>query len=82
MARIDVIQKEGTDQGMSKRGFSNVEAIMPKIQAQVAERTKTTNFNIDLSTAENCLIRPELVEIYKKAIQDGLSSSVGPAEKF
>lgn len=72
---------KGTEYGMSKRGFSNVEAIMPKIRAQVAERTKTTNFNIDLSTAENCLIRPEVMEIYKKAIQEGLSSSVSLTEK-
>jgi hypothetical protein len=76
MGGIEVTQKDGAEHGMSKRGFANVESIMPKINAQVAERMKTHNFNIDLSTAENCLIRPEVVEIYKKAINDGLSATV------
>ncbi|KAH8703005.1 pyridoxal phosphate-dependent transferase [Phaeosphaeriaceae sp. PMI808] len=75
MGETNMRNNEGGEQGMSKRGFSNVEAIMPRIDAQVAERTKTKNFNIDLSTAENCLIREEVIDIYKKAIQEGLNSS-------
>jgi hypothetical protein len=76
MGGIEVTRTEGAEHGMSKRGFSNVESIMPKINAQVAERMKTKNSNIDLSTAENCLIRPEVVEVYKKSIHEGLSSNV------
>jgi spore cortex formation protein SpoVR/YcgB (stage V sporulation) len=81
MEQIKTTRKEEVKQCMSRRGYSNVEAIMPKISAQVAERTKKINFHIDLSTAENCLIRPEIVQIYKTAIQEDLCSSVRLAEK-
>ena len=61
---------------LSKRGLSNIETIMPKISGQVAERKRHDNPNIDLSTAENWLLRPELTEICKQAIQDGLTARV------
>jgi hypothetical protein len=64
------------DAGMSSRGWSNVSAIMPKIQGAVAEREKRDNPNIDLSTAENWLIRPELIELCKKAISTYLVAQV------
>ncbi|KAF3396055.1 1-aminocyclopropane-1-carboxylate synthase 6 [Penicillium rolfsii] len=48
-----------------------VEAVMPRIQDTVAERTRLNNPNIDLSTAENCLIRKELIEMYQESIQRG-----------
>ncbi|KAF2795571.1 1-aminocyclopropane-1-carboxylate synthase [Melanomma pulvis-pyrius CBS 109.77] len=57
-----------SDHGLSKRGWSNVEAIMPKIKGAVEQRKISNNTNIDLSTAENWLIRPELIEICKEAI--------------
>lgn len=62
--------------GLSARSWANVEAIMPKIQGQVEQRKIKNNTNIDLSTAENHLIRPELMEICKDAISKSLSSSV------
>ena len=62
---------------MSKRGFANIESIMPRINDQVTERQKVKNHNIDLSSAENWLIRPELVEICKDAIQKDLTAKVG-----
>lgn len=57
--------------GLSARSTEVVEAIMPRIQDTVAERTRQDNPNIDLSTAENCLIRRELIEIYQESIQRG-----------
>jgi len=63
---------------MSKRGFLNVQAILPKISAQVAERTKIHDLKIDLSTSENCLLRPELMAIYQKAINENLETKVHP----
>ncbi len=61
---------------LSKRRFSNIKAIMPKISGQVDERKKVNNPNIDLSTAENWLLRPELIELCKQAIQDGFTAKV------
>ena len=65
-----------TSDAMSARGWSNVSAIMPKISAQVAERSRPDNPNIDLATAENWLIRNEIIEICKEAIQIGLHPKV------
>ena len=61
---------------MSKRAFSNIETLMPKISDRVAERKRDNNPNTDLSIAENWLLRPELTEICKQAIQDGLTARV------
>ena len=58
--------------GLSTRGLSNVSAIMPKITAAVTERTEGAH--IDLSSAENWLLRPELISICKDAIASKLSA--------
>jgi gliotoxin/aspirochlorine biosynthesis aminotransferase len=60
------------DMGLSRRGAGNVDAILPRISAAVAERAKKCNPNIDLGTSENWLIRRELIELTKLAINDGL----------
>jgi len=62
--------------GLSPRGAGNVDAILEKINAAVKERANKTNSNIDLGTSENWLIRDELIEIYKLAIQNNLASKV------
>ena len=62
--------------GWSKRGWSNVEAIMPKIKGAVEERKIKTNTNIDLSTAENWLIRSELIDMCKDSIAQQLEPRV------
>jgi hypothetical protein len=61
---------------LSERGYSNVEAIMPKIKDAVDQRKLKTNTNIDLSTAENWLIRPELTELCKTSIAENLAEIV------
>ena len=45
---------------------------MPKITAAAAERSRLDSPNIDLSSAENWLIRAELIEICKEAITERL----------
>lgn len=60
----------------SERGWSNVANIMPKINAAMEERTRQNNTNIDLSTAENWLIRPELIDLCKDAISTRLEARV------
>ena len=67
---------EAEKAGISQRGWSNVAMIMPKIRGAVAERANKTSSNIDLSTAENWLIREEVLEICRTAIQDNLKPKV------
>ncbi|ORY14660.1 1-aminocyclopropane-1-carboxylate synthase 7 [Clohesyomyces aquaticus] len=57
----------------SQRGWSNIKAIMPKIKGAIEERKSKETSNIDLSTAENWLIREELKEICKDAIVGSLT---------
>jgi len=68
------------DARLSKRGFGNVEAIWPRISKAAAERDeiKTGTPVIDLSTSENWLIRKEIIELYKKAVQDSFGQDVSP----
>ena len=66
------------EHNLSNRGWSNVEAIMPRIQGAVAERMVKNNSNIDLSTAENWLIRSELIEICKDGIDKELNPKACP----
>lgn len=63
--------------GMSRRGWANIEVIMPKIKHGVEQRTAPHNDMIDLSTAENWLIRSELIEICKSSITQELVPQVG-----
>lgn len=62
--------------GMSERGWSNVAGIMPQISAAVKERQRRGSPNIDLATAENWLLRPELIELCKDAIYQKLDAKV------
>ena len=64
----------GAPGGLSKRAWANVEDIMPKIAAAVQERVKVDNPSIDLSTAENWLIRDEVVAMCKEAVVERLSA--------
>jgi hypothetical protein len=49
---------------------------MPKIKDAVAERVKAVNNNINLSTSDNWLIRPEMMEVCRKAFDSGLHEKV------
>ena len=69
-------QKTYSKHGLSRRGWSNVEAIMPNIKGALEQRSMPKNPNIDLSTAENWLIRPELIQICKTAISTDLQAIV------
>jgi aspartate/methionine/tyrosine aminotransferase len=56
---------------LSTRGEANVGAIMPKIKSAVSDRS--TGVQIDLASAENWLIRPEVIVICKEAISSQLT---------
>ncbi|KAI0468886.1 PLP-dependent transferase [Xylaria cf. heliscus] len=60
--------------GLSTRGAENVAAIWPLIVNAVKEREKqyTAHSSIDMSTSENWLLRHELMQHYKQAIQNNL----------
>jgi len=49
---------------------------MPKIKGALEQRSMSKNPNIDLSTAENWLIRPELMQLCKSAISTDLQAIV------
>jgi len=67
---------ERQQRGLSQRGEKNVAVIMPKISSAVTERTTQKNTKIDLSTAENWLIRPEVVNLCKEAIDTKFNAKV------
>jgi len=62
--------------GLSKRGNSNVDKVLPNISSALADKALVNVSRIDLSTSENWLIRPELVAFCKKAISKNLSPLV------
>jgi hypothetical protein len=61
---------------LSRRAHASIDDIMPRIRGVVADRSATQNANIDLSTAENWLLRPQLVEMCKDAISQHLTTKV------
>ena len=58
--------------GISKRGWANVAAIMPRINAAATKRARLEKPNTDLASAENWLIREVLTEPCKEAIVEKL----------
>lgn len=73
MTTDDVVSGGVNPGGLSDRAWGNVEGIMPKITAAVSERIKINNPSIDLASAENWLIRPEVIEICKRAVNEKLT---------
>ena len=61
---------------LSKRGGGSVAAILPKIKDAIERRLNPDSNLIDLSTAENWLIRSELVDLYKSSITQDLTPEV------
>lgn len=62
---------------LSDRGRSNVDNFMPKIAAVVAQKTEQRSAPIvDLSTAENWLMREELVALFKTTLFEHLCNDV------
>ncbi|KAF2201388.1 1-aminocyclopropane-1-carboxylate synthase 7 [Delitschia confertaspora ATCC 74209] len=57
---------------LSRRGGANIKAIIPQIKDAIQEKKKKNTANIDLATAENWLIRSEIVDICKSAIAQEL----------
>ncbi|KAI0517010.1 1-aminocyclopropane-1-carboxylate synthase 7 [Xylaria bambusicola] len=66
--------------GLSKRGVDNVAEIWPGIKKAANTREKDRvnsqeqSLSIDMATSENWVLRQELVQLYKDAIQNGLTS--------
>jgi aspartate/methionine/tyrosine aminotransferase len=58
--------------GLSTRGVANVDKILPQISASAEERANPASPRIDMATAENCLIRDEIISITKAGIQEKL----------
>jgi hypothetical protein len=64
---------------LSRRMNKSVASMLPHIAATIAERTSKAPAKIDLATAENWLLRPELLEICKDAFVEKLTASVSVA---
>ena len=58
---------------ISERMKGVVTTLLPKIESAVSARNPN---NIDLATAENWLIRPEVISLYKEAVQQHLVPEV------
>ena len=62
--------------GLSSRMTGIVAAVLPRIAVTVAERSSAQLPKIDLATAENWLVRDELVGIYKEAFARDVTEDV------
>ncbi|KAI3335719.1 hypothetical protein F4824DRAFT_500587 [Ustulina deusta] len=60
---------------LSSRGAANVAAIWLRLSNAVQERENVQSSVIDMTTSENFLLRDELIEFYKVAMNQGLSSA-------
>lgn len=61
---------------LSTRMRNIIATVMPKIAATVAQKTSTSHSVVDLATAENWLVRDELLAIFKEAIARDLIPEV------
>lgn len=60
---------------LSKRVAEDLRTLMPKIAIQVEQRTCNTP-SIDMGTAENWLIREEVIQFSVEAIRDHIKPEV------
>lgn len=58
--------------GLSKRGWSNVESILPKTSAPVQQRIIVESDNVNLATEENWMLRQELIEMCHSFVEKRL----------
>lgn len=65
----------GTMVQLSQRMQRPTEALLPKINSSLAQKTGPTQV-VNLATAENWLIRKEVLQIYRKALQTSLTCAV------
>ncbi|KAK2736585.1 hypothetical protein FQN55_001599 [Onygenales sp. PD_40] len=59
---------------LSARGSSNIASINSSMAVKIIDRSDPDPYDIDLSADENCLLRDELADICKTAVNDGLHS--------
>ena len=62
--------------GLSSRMESIIATVLPRIAVTVAERSSAGRPKIDLSTAENWLVRRELLGIFKEAFAQDVNVEV------
>lgn len=60
---------------LSERISGDLGELMPKIAVQVAQRSSKIPF-IDMGTAENWLIRDEVMEVCVRSVRDQISAEV------
>lgn len=70
----ELFSKMASQSWLTQRFQGLVDALMPKVTAALQD--KQESHRLDLATAENHLIRKELIGIYKTTLADGLESEV------
>lgn len=65
------------DSGLSTRMSSALEELLPKIDAVAPHKLYDPTTAIDLSSAQNEVLRTELIEFFKTTVENKLSSKVG-----
>lgn len=61
---------------LSNRGRSNITEIMNRIPAAILEGINSNDDSINLSMAENWLVRQEVLDICKASIQNNFDTHV------
>lgn len=64
---------------LSNRVSEDLRILMPKIEIQVAQRSSKIPF-IDMGTAENWLIREEIMKFSVRAIAEEMTVEVGNSD--
>lgn len=66
------------DSGLSKRMSNALEELLPQIEAVAPHKLYDPTTAVDLSSAQNEVLRPELIEFFKTTVENKLTTEVGP----
>jgi hypothetical protein len=64
------------DSGLSARMEGTLNEFLPKFAAAAPPKHPTSTTAVDLSTAQNELIRPELLELFKSTVENEVAGEV------
>jgi hypothetical protein len=64
------------ESGLSKRMQATLEYILPTIAAAAPPAKYNSTNAIDLSNAQNEVLRPELLEFFKRTVENDITSKV------
>lgn len=65
------------DSGLSTRATETLNQLLPKAAAVAPPKNYDPATAVDLSSAQNDVLRPELLEFFKTTVEDELTEEVG-----